>query len=192
MYTPDVTVFIGPSVCSKTGRDLVSVCLARTKCLLTLNVVQKSTCLNWLEQHISSPTHSKRLYLSFTQSRHVLLETVLDSDTSQNDSPAKSPAQIPTGKFEKRIRQLKSRIKSPAVPGHCGGGDKVKTRHLSITVLPLFPHYSRSHRGGFASDYCISLSGKRNAAIIIFTILICRGPGSNPRPQVPPGADSAD
>ena len=25
-----------------------------------------------MEQHISSPTHNKRLYLSFTQSRHVL------------------------------------------------------------------------------------------------------------------------
>ena len=90
-----------------------------------------------MEQHISSPTHSKRLYLSFTQSRHVLLETVLNSDTSQNYSPAKRPAQITTGKCKKKkkkIRQLKSRIKTD-----CGGGDEVKTRHLIITVSPLVP-----------------------------------------------------
>ena len=89
IYTSDVTVFIGPSVCSKTGQDL-NVCVAGTEGVLWINVhvVQKSPCLNWMEQHISSPTHSKRLYLSFTQSRHVLLETVLNSDISQNYSPA--------------------------------------------------------------------------------------------------------
>ena len=55
-------------------KTLVSVCITGTECVLTINVVQKNTCLNWMEQHISSPTHSKCLYLSFTQSRHVLLE----------------------------------------------------------------------------------------------------------------------
>ena len=75
-----------------------TICVAGTDGVLTINIVQKSTCLNWMEQHISSPTHNKRLYLSFTQSRHVLLGTVLNYlDTSQNYSPAKSPAQIPTG-----------------------------------------------------------------------------------------------
>ena len=75
-----------------------------------------------MEQHISSPTHNKRLYRSFTQSRHVLLGTVLNYlDTSQNYSPAKSPAQIPIGICKKKIRQLKSRIKTD-----CGGGDEVK------------------------------------------------------------------
>ena len=54
---------------------LVSVCITGTESILMINVVQKSTCLNWMEQHISSPTHSKCLYLSFIQSRHVLLET---------------------------------------------------------------------------------------------------------------------
>ena len=95
---------------------LVSVYLAGTEGVLTINVVQKSTCLNWMEQHISSPTHSKCLYLSFTQSRHVFL----NSDTSQIYSPAKSPAQIPTGKCRKKIRQLKSRIKTPQFPGTAG------------------------------------------------------------------------
>ena len=61
-----------------------------------------------MEQHISSPTHIKRLYLSFTQSRHVLLETVLNSDTSQNYSPAKRPAQITTGKCKKKKKKKKS------------------------------------------------------------------------------------
>ena len=84
------------------GKTLVSVCVAGTEGVVTINVVQKSTCLNWMEQHISSPTHSKCLYLSFSQSRHVLLETVLNSDTSQNYSPAKSPAQILTGKCKKK------------------------------------------------------------------------------------------
>ena len=92
IYTPDVTVFIHPLVCFKTRQDL-SVCVTGTE-----GVVQKSTCLNWMEQHISSPTYSKRLYLSVTQSRHVLLETVLNySNTSRNYSPAKCPAKIPTG-----------------------------------------------------------------------------------------------
>ena len=132
-------------------KTFVSVCVAGTEGVLTINVVQKSTCLNWMEQHISSPTHSKRLYRSFTQSRHVLLETVLNSDTTQNYSPAKSPAQIPTGKCKKKkkkkIWQLKSRIKTD-----CGGGDEVKTRHLSITVSPLFP----VPQGRFASEYFIN------------------------------------
>ena len=86
----------------RSDKTLVSVCVVGTEGVLTINEVQKSTCLDWMEQHISSPTHSKRLYLSFTQSRHVLLETVLNSDTSQNYSPAKSPAQIPTGKCRKK------------------------------------------------------------------------------------------
>ena len=97
-----MTVFIGSSVCSKTGQDF-SVCVAGTE-----GVVQKSTCLNWMEQHISIPTHSKRLNLSFTQSRPVLLETVLNySDTSQNYSLAKSPAQIPTGMCQKKNPAVK-------------------------------------------------------------------------------------
>ena len=57
-----------------------------------------------MEQHISNPTHSKRLYLSFTQSRHV---PVLNSDNSQNYSPAKRPAQIPTGKCIKKKKKKK-------------------------------------------------------------------------------------
>ena len=88
---------------------LVSVCVAGTEGDLTINVVQKSTCLNWMEQHISSPTHSMCLYLSFTQSRHVLLETVFNSDTSQNYSPAKRPAQIPTGKCKKKKKKKKNK-----------------------------------------------------------------------------------
>ena len=88
-------------------KTLVSVCVMGTEGVLTINVVQKSICLNWMQQHISSPTHSKCLYLSFTQSRHVLLETVLNSDTSQNYSPAKSPAQILTGKCKKKNPAVK-------------------------------------------------------------------------------------
>ena len=133
-----------------------------------------------MEQHISSPTHSKRLYLPFTQSRHVLLETVLSSETTQNYSPAKSPAQIPTGKCKKKkkIRQLKSRIKTD-----CGGGDEVKIRHLSMTVSPLVPVPQGRffkwlfHKSGVASEMQL---------VSFLTILICHGPGSNPRPQVPP------
>ena len=88
-----------------------------------------------MEQHISSPTHSKRLYLSFTQSRHVLLETVLNSDTSQNYSPAKSPAQIPTGKCKKKkIWQLKSRIKT-----NCRGSDEVKNSAFKHHCIPASP-----------------------------------------------------
>ena len=133
-----------------------------------------------MEQHISSPTHIKHLYLSFTQSRHVLLETVLNSDTSQNYSPAKRPAQITTGKCKKKkkkIRQLKSRIKTD-----CGGGDEVKTRHLSITVSPLVPVPQEQffkwlfHKSRVASEMQL---------VSFLTILICHGPGSNPRPQIP-------
>ena len=134
-----------------------------------------------MEQHISSPTHSKRLYLSFTQSRHVLLETVLNSDTSQNYSPARRPAQITIGKCKKKkkkkIWQLKSRIKTDS-----GGGDEVKTRHLSITVSTLFPVPQGRffkwlfHKSGVASEMQL---------VSFLTILICHGPGSNPRPQIP-------
>ena len=61
-----------------------------------------------MEQHNSSPTHIKHLYLSFTQSRHVLLETVLNSDTSQNYSPEKRSAQITTGKCKKKKKKKKN------------------------------------------------------------------------------------
>ena len=84
--------------------------------------------------------------------------------------------QVNVKKNQNKIRQLISRIKTD-----CGGGDEVKTRRLSITVSPLFPVPQGRvckrlfHKSGVASEMQL---------VSFLTILICHGPGSNPRPQV--------
>ena len=130
-----------------------------------------------MEQHISSPTHLS-VFTSLSPSlgmyywkqysiqippRIIVLQNVLLKSRQVN--------------VKKKIRQLKSRIKTD-----CGGGDEVKTRHSSITVSPLVPVPQEQffkwlfHKSRVASEMQL---------VSFLTILICHGPGSNPRSQIP-------